>query len=341
MSQLALRSAKPPRIKAARKPAKKTAGPPAAKRPAGRVAADWIAGIALGPAGARRYRLYRPPGSQAGDALPLLVMLHGCGQDADSFAASTRMNAVAARERFMVLYPMQERLANAQGCWNWFETRSGRAQGEVALIMAAIDQVCALHRVDRARVAICGLSAGASMAALVALRHPDRFKAVVMHSGVPPGIAQSSASALAAMRGRRIGAQALVASALADAAGLPPLLAIHGDGDHIVAPSNSRQAVLAWALAGSALAPGVGSVPAARADAGRRVQRGLRHPMRVVDFRRRGRNAVSLVEIERLGHAWSGGAPGQPFSDPGGPDASRLAWAFVAKCFREADAGRG
>ena len=62
--------------------------------------------------------------------------------------------------------------------------------------------------------------------------------------------------------------------------------------------------------------------------------------MRVVDFRRRGRNAVSLVEIERLGHAWSGGASGQPFSDPGGPDASRLAWAFVAKCFREADAAK-
>ena len=97
---------------------------------------------------------------------------------------------------------------------------------------------------------------------------------------------------------------------------------------------------LPWALAGSALAPGVGSVPAARAAAGRRVQRGLRHPMRVVDFRRRGRNAVSLVEIERLGHAWSGGASGQPFSDPRGPDASRLAWAFAAKCFREADAAK-
>ena len=53
--------------------------------------------------------------------------------------------------------------------------------------------------------------------------------------------------------------------------------------------------------------------------------------MRVVDFQRHGLNAVSLVEIERLGHAWSGGASGQPFSDAAGPDASRMAWAFVKK----------
>ena len=95
-----------------------------------------------------------------GERLPLMVMLHGCGQDAKTFAASTRMNVVAARERFLVLYPEQDRLANAQGCWNWFDTRSGRAYGEAALIMAAIDQVCLLHGADRDRVAVAGLSAG-------------------------------------------------------------------------------------------------------------------------------------------------------------------------------------
>ena len=151
MSQLALRSSKPERVKPGRKRTGKLAAPMSAQRPKLRGAGDWLAGVALGPTGARRYRLYRPPQPQAGEQLPLLVMLHGCGQDADSFAASTRMNAIAARERFLVLYPEQERLANAQGCWNWFATRSGRAQSEVALIMAAIDQVCALYRADRAR----------------------------------------------------------------------------------------------------------------------------------------------------------------------------------------------
>ena len=88
---------------------------------------DWIAGVALGVGGARRYSLFRSAGVEAGERLPLLVMLHGCGQDAKGFAASTRMNRVAARERFMVLYPEQDRLANAQGCWNWFDTSGGRA----------------------------------------------------------------------------------------------------------------------------------------------------------------------------------------------------------------------
>ena len=97
---------------------------------------SWLPGLALGPAGARRYRLYRPAGVAAGERLPLLVMLHGCGQDADRLAASTRMNRVAERERFLVLYPEQERLANAQGCWNWFDPRGGRAQREAASVLA-------------------------------------------------------------------------------------------------------------------------------------------------------------------------------------------------------------
>ena len=154
---------------------------------------DWLAGLAMGAAGARRYRLYRPPDVEVGDSLPLMVMLHGCGQDAKGFALATRMNRIAARERFLVLYPEQDRLANAQGCWNWFDTRSGRAYGEAELIMRAIDQVCLLYRVDRARIAVAGLSAGASMAALLVTRHPGRFKAVMMHSGIPPGTAHSTA----------------------------------------------------------------------------------------------------------------------------------------------------
>ena len=131
------------------------------------------------------------------------------------------------------------------------------------------------------------------------------------------------------MRGQRVGAQALVTSALAQATNLPPLLSIHGMGDHVVASSNSRHAVLAWALAGSSPGLGAGNISAARATAARRVQRGRRHAMRVVDFRRGGLTAVSLVEIDRLGHAWSGGAAGQPFCDEAGPDASRMAWTFI------------
>ncbi|MEO8807748.1 MAG: PHB depolymerase family esterase [Burkholderiaceae bacterium] len=288
----------------------------------------WITGLAVGSAGARRFWLYRPPGVVRGERLPLLVMLHGCGQNAKGFALSTRMNSVAARERFCVLYPEQDRLANAQGCWNWFDTRSGRAQGEAALVVNAIDQVCLLHPVDRERVAVAGLSAGASMAALLATRHPERFKAVAMHSGVPPGTAHSTLSALGAMHGRR-GTPPLPASPATLAVPWPPLLVIHGTADHLVSADNGRAAAQVWAAAAGAVA-----------GAARRVQRGQRHAMLVTDFKRRGRTAATLVEVESLGHAWSGGAARQPFSDPRGPDASRMIWAFASRQFeRSAQVG--
>jgi poly(hydroxyalkanoate) depolymerase family esterase len=285
---------------------------------------DWLSGLAMGPGGARRYRLYRPPDLQTGERLPLLVMLHGCGQDAAGFAQSTRMNALARRERFLVLYPEQDRLASAQRCWNWFDTRSGRAHGEAALILAAIDQVCLVQPVDRACVALAGLSAGASMAALIASRHPARFKAVVMHSGIAPGAADSTATALAAMRGHRLPAP------WSPAPGhtllpLPPLLVIQGGRDTVVAASNGAAAAGVWALAGGAAA----GTP-------RNQQRGQRHPMQVTDFKHRGRTAVTLVHVDQLGHAWSGGAPHLPYSDAQGPDASRLVWSFVSKQFTPA-----
>ena len=281
----------------------------------------WITGLALGAAGTRRFKLYRPADLKFGERLPLLVMLHGCGQDADSFAAVTRMNRIADAERFVVLYPEQQRLANAQGCWNWFGIANGRALGEAALILQAIDQACLWHGADRQRVAIAGLSAGASMAALLVARHPTRFKALAMHSGIPPGTAHSPWSALGAMHGLRT-TKALPAAPLALAQGWPPLLVIHGLGDAVVAPRNARAAAMAWADAAGA-----------RAVAARRVQRGRRHPMAVTDFKHRGRIAATLVEVAGLAHAWSGGAAKQPYSDPRGPDASRLVWAFVCKQF--------
>jgi len=283
-------------------------------------AGDWIAGVAMGTTGLRRFRLYRPPGVRSGERLPLMVMLHGCGQDAKTFAMSTRMNAIAARERFFVLYPEQDRLANPQGCWNWFDTSSGRAQGEAGLILKAIDQVCLLHGADRDRIAIAGLSAGASMAALLVSRHPERFKAVVMHSGIPPGTAHSAASAIGAMVGHR-GTRPLPATAAATSV-LPPLMVIHGNVDAVVSASNGRAAALAWADAAGA-----------RPMKSRTVQRGKRYPMTVTDFRLKADTVATLVEVDRLGHAWSGGAARHAHGDRRGPDASRMAWTFASKQF--------
>ena len=275
-------------------------------------AGDWIPGQAIGPAGLRRFRLFRPADVRSSDRLPLLVMLHGCGQNAAAFARSTRMDRLAARERFLVLYPEQDLAANPQGCWNWYDTRSHRAEAEAATLLMAIDQACLLYPVDRDAVAVAGLSAGASMAALLAVRWPERFCAVAMHAGVAPGAANSAAGVLAAMRGRSLPPTAV------ERGNRPPLLVIHGSEDRVVSVRNAHVAAEQWAAA-----------LGARAADPRRVQRGARHAMTVTDWRVRRRVCVRLCEVERLGHAWSGGAAGEHFSDPQGPDVSTLIWRFV------------
>jgi poly(hydroxyalkanoate) depolymerase family esterase len=249
-------------------------------------------------------------------------MLHGCSQDAQALAASSKMNRLAQVERFMVLYPEQDRLSNLQNCWNWYDTRAGRAQREADSIAFAVEHVCLTQPVDRQRMALVGLSAGAGLASLLAVRQPERFVAVVMHSGIGPGLANSSATAIRAMRGHRL----VVPLAPLDAGlHLPALLVIQGNVDPIVAPSNAAQAAQLWA-----------DCEGAYAGPPRTVQRGKRYPAKVTDFRNQGRLVATLCLIDGLGHAWSGGAQGLPYSDPKGPDASRMAWSFMQKQFATA-----
>jgi poly(hydroxyalkanoate) depolymerase family esterase len=277
------------------------------------------AGFTTGMAGAQRYRLFVPPGVRRTARLPLLVMLHGCTQSPDAFATSTRMNQIAAKEGFVVLYPEQSHLANLQGCWNWYQTRSGQAQVEAEMILATIHQVCQLQAIDPARIALAGLSAGASMAALLAVLQPKSFGAIAMHSGIAPGIAHAMASALTAMRGNGVAAPL---SPLAAGQHLPALLVIQGSTDHLVAPSNGAQAAHLWAAR-----------EGAKAGRLRRVQRGARYPAMVTDYKAKGRLVATLCDVQGLGHAWSGGAASQAYSDAKGPDASRMIWAFVLKQF--------
>jgi len=97
---------------------------------------------------------------------------------------------------------------------------------------------------------------------------------------------------------------------------------IQGTADAVVAPGNAAAAARLWAEA-------AGAMPAPS----REVRRGKRRSMTVTDFKLRGRLAATLCEIQGLGHAWSGGAAGQPFSDASGPDASRMIWSFAQRQF--------
>jgi poly(hydroxyalkanoate) depolymerase family esterase len=275
-----------------------------------------------GQAGTRTYKLYVP--ATAPDLpMPMVVMLHGCTQSADDFAAGTRMNRLADEHGFLVVYPEQPAEANPSKCWNWFRAQDQeRDLGEPSLIAGIVKDVAARHRVDLRRVFVAGLSAGAAMAVVLGETYPELFAAVGAHSGLPYGSAHDIPSAMAAMKGGRSGLAHLKNLPRAEvparkAAQAVPIIVFHGDRDHTVQLNNGVQIVQ---QATDAHANELGSALDARtaqaaADGGRTYTR-------TVHTDRAGRPLVESWWLHGAGHAWSGGNPSGSYVDGKGPNAS-------------------
>jgi poly(hydroxyalkanoate) depolymerase family esterase len=265
-------------------------------------------------AGTRRYKLYVPSVPASGPR-PLIVMLHGCTQDPDDFAAGTAMNALAEEHGCLVLYPEQARGANASLCWNWFETpHQERDGGEPSLIAGMTREVIESCQADQARVYVAGLSAGGAMAAIMAAAYPDLYAAVGVHSGLPVGRARDLITGLAAMKKVPPAGAGRTAGRLRQRV---PVIVFHGDRDDIVHSGNG-DAVLEQFLHP---APGSPVEPLRRMQE-RAGDAGGRGYTKTAMLDSTGRSVAESWELHGAGHAWSGGSPAGSYTDPAGPNAS-------------------
>jgi poly(hydroxyalkanoate) depolymerase family esterase len=266
------------------------------------------------PAGSRAYKLYIPSHYQ-GQPLPLVVMLHGCTQSPDDFAAGTRMNAIADEQTCFVVYPEQPSDANPAKCWNWFRPNDQlRGQGEPSLVAGITRQVMRDYSVDPQRVYIGGLSAGAAAAAVMGATYPDLYAAIGVHSGLACGAANDLPSAFVAMRQGNLAASSgsgNISEVPGDGLAVPTIV-FHGDRDTTVHPRNGDHVI-------------------ARSMRTRNSQKKVHHGRvpgghaytRTIHTDASGRAILEHWDIHGAGHAWSGGSPAGSYTDPRGPDAAR------------------
>jgi poly(hydroxyalkanoate) depolymerase family esterase len=266
--------------------------------------ARFIAGSFGTTSGTRDYKLYIPAGAAAAEQpVPLIVMLHGCTQTPDDFAAGTAMNEAAQLHGCYVLYPAQSQQANPQRCWNWFKhSHQQRGRGEPALLAGMTRQVMAQHRIDPKRVYVAGLSAGGAMAAILGDTYPDLYAAVGVHSGLAAGAASDLPSAMAAMQGN--------GKRLPAGTAKTPTIVFHGDADSTVHPRNGEQVTAA--SADSSVTP---EVEPHKQPGGRRSTRTLHRDTS-------GKVRAEHWLVHGASHAWAGGSARGSYTDARGPDAS-------------------
>ncbi|MEO3386685.1 PHB depolymerase family esterase [Mesorhizobium sp. CAU 1741] len=263
-------------------------------------------------AGTRSFRLYIPS-SAPRPPLGLIVMLHGCKQNPDDFAAGTGMNAIAEANGLLVAYPGQTGADNASSCWNWFRPGDqARDRGEPSIIAGITREIMSEFRLERGQVYVAGLSAGGAMAAVMGETYPDIYAAVGIHSGLPCGAANDVISAFAAMRGEAGLPPQKPLRTAASASGKVRTIVFHGTADRTVHPSNAKRIV-------AAASPNRADLTVSeKAD----CTAGGRTYTRTVIADPAGSTMVEYWMVDGAGHAWSGGQSAGSYTDPKGPDAS-------------------
>lgn len=192
---------------------------------------------------------------------PLVVALHGCGQDAHNFGKGAGWLELAERHGFALLMPEQQRANNPNGCFSWFlpdDTR--RDSGEAHSIRQMIEHLITSCNLDRDRIYVTGLSAGGAMTSAMLACYPDVFAGGAIVAGLPFGGAHNVQSAFETMRSARdfqAGKWGEAVLKVSNHRGRFPRISVwHGTADAVVNPNNADAIVKQWAnVHGVPLAP--------------------------------------------------------------------------------------
>jgi poly(hydroxyalkanoate) depolymerase family esterase len=277
----------------------------------------------------REYLVYVPRGYGGWRRRTLVVLLHGCKQTPEDFAAAIGIAALADRHGWLVLMPRQVGKANPYSCWNWFDTATSAGRGEAAIVSAQIRAVRRTYRVKPSRVFVAGFSAGGCLAAVLGLHHPEHFAGVFVHSGAACGAASGPMDALNVMKKGATTPYEEVARRARSAAArwaLPlPLVVVHGARDSVVAEINGVQLARQFlVLNGRPLGEGPPSeLPEPDNHATVTLPGG--REVTTSDYR----EGVRVVRVAQLDHSWSGGDAAFPYNDPLPPAATDLLGEFV------------
>lgn len=279
------------------------------------------------------YQTYTPAslGRAVGPA-PLVVLLHGCATTADMQQRLTALDAIAERERFMLLVPDQGTLGSAQ-CWDWYT--AARGESDAAVVVGMVDEVKARVAIDPERVYVIGSSSGAMLTPVVAMSYPDVFAA----AGIMAGIAYKDLGC--PFTGVTLPADQLARQAY-DAMGerrrVVPLINIGGDADTSVPPACQDNATAQFLLTnGKVLGQPLGTLKSVRKE---QVPGG--HSSTVTEYFDLERcRVVERWNVHGMGHLWSGGGAGpdeRGLNDQKGPDGGEIAWRFFSR-FRRSETG--
>jgi len=290
--------------------------------------------------GTRSYSIFVPSGYQPGQPIPLVVMIHGCMQDANDFMIGTQMNQIAERENFIVIYPEQSTAYNAGRCWNFFETANQRrGSGEPQAIVNMVNHVQSNFTINSDAIFAAGISSGGALTTTLGVLYPDVFRAISVHAGLSYQSGINAATGVSAMLSAipavnpAFAANNAVAGIGLGRARVVPTQVFHGSFDTVVNPLNGDN-IVAQMLTYNAWSDSsinifnrtfrTGTAPVAN---GRTYS--------VESFRNSaGQVVVEHRRINLMGHDWSGGNAAGSHTDPRGPNASEIVWRFFMDATR-------